>query len=46
MSPRPGRIIHDQQLAFARSSEAITEVRADPLFVEQCHELRAMIGAS
>ena len=46
MSPRPGRIIHDQQLSFARSGEAITEVRADPSFVDQCHELRAMIGAS
>jgi ABC-type taurine transport system ATPase subunit len=45
MSPRPGRIIHDQQLSFARSNEAITEVRADPSFVDQCHELRAMIGA-
>lgn len=44
MSPRPGRIIHDQQLNFARSTEDITEVRADPSFVVQCHELRAMIG--
>ena len=46
MSPRPGRIIHDQHLSFAHSTEAITEVRADPSFVDQCHELRAMIGAS
>jgi ABC-type nitrate/sulfonate/bicarbonate transport system ATPase subunit len=45
MSPRPGRIIHDQELPFAHARDPITEVRADPRFVNQCHELRAMIGA-
>lgn len=45
MSPRPGRIVHDQQLSFARSGVAISDVRADPVFVETCHELRALIGS-
>jgi ABC-type taurine transport system ATPase subunit len=45
MSSRPGRIIHDQELPFAHAGDAITDVRADPAFVDQCHELRAMIGA-
>ena len=45
MSPRPGRIIHEQELSFAHARDPITEVRANPTFVNQCHELRAMIGA-
>ncbi|HEX3087137.1 MAG TPA: ABC transporter ATP-binding protein [Ilumatobacteraceae bacterium] len=45
MSPRPGRIVVDQQLAFSRSGRPSAELRADPAFVETCRELRAAITA-
>ena len=45
MSPRPGRIVVDQQLRVLRSGRPSAELRADPAFVETCRELRAAITA-
>jgi ABC-type nitrate/sulfonate/bicarbonate transport system ATPase subunit len=43
MSPRPGRVVVDQQLAFSRSGRSSADLRADPTFVETCRTLRAAI---
>jgi ABC-type nitrate/sulfonate/bicarbonate transport system ATPase subunit len=43
MSPRPGRIVIDEQVPFARSGRPNAELRADPAFVDTCRNLRAAI---
>ena len=44
MSPRPGKIIDNRVLSFSSSHESISEIRANPEFVETCHEIRSAIG--
>ena len=43
MSPRPGRIIVDRELPFSRSGRSAADLRADPAFVDVCHDLRLAI---
>lgn len=43
MSPRPGRIVADRRLDFSRSGRTNVDLRADPTFVDVCHDLRLAI---
>jgi ABC-type nitrate/sulfonate/bicarbonate transport system ATPase subunit len=43
MSPRPGRIVLDEPVGFARSPAAFGDLRADPVFVDACVRVRAAI---
>jgi taurine transport system ATP-binding protein len=44
LSPRPGRVIADHALDFARRNEPAVALRADPAFVDFASKLRAAIG--
>jgi ABC-type nitrate/sulfonate/bicarbonate transport system ATPase subunit len=43
MSPRPGRVVIDQQVPFSRSGRPNAELRADSTFVDTCRDLRGAI---
>ena len=43
MSPRPGRVVVDRSLDFSQSGRTNIDLRADPDFVDTCHDLRAAI---
>lgn len=43
MSPRPGRIVLDEQLAFSALPKPNSELRADPEFVAAAHRVRDTI---
>ena len=45
MSPRPGRIVLDRELAFSRSGRSTHDLRADAEFVAASHELRQAVTA-
>ena len=43
MSPRPGRVVLDVDLGFARSTATNDEIRADPAFTAAAARIRAAI---